>query len=276
MLKRTYAWSVIGGLLVVFHAEAFTLNGSSSLIGWEQEELSIAYNTTLCASQGDRIVGAFDSATEIWNGVNTAGIKLSRGPTSTTTSGTAYNRGALDPPVLICDSSLGTTVGTSTNNIAGVGIGLSRDGGLQINYGYLLLNATSGEAGDVARLSDTTLNVVVAHELGHVLGLGHTDDKTALMYFNASDKKTTSLGQDDRDGITYLYPRGELLGGSTPFGCGRSKPGAAFSGPQIRDACLQLAGFFALIAITVWFYRRPRRWVMESQTASRSRERPST
>lgn len=68
------------------------------------------------------------------------------------------------------------------------------------------------------------MQVVLAHEIGHILGLGHSHDSNALMYFDASAKNTLRLAQDDIDGLTYLYPRDELGGDNLLGGCGRISP----------------------------------------------------
>ncbi|MFL5783627.1 MAG: matrixin family metalloprotease, partial [Bacteriovoracaceae bacterium] len=46
---------------------------------------------------------------------------------------------------------------------------------------------------------------VIAHEIGHAIGLGHSQKEEALMYYKVVDQRT-HLGQDDIDGVTYLYP----------------------------------------------------------------------
>jgi hypothetical protein len=46
---------------------------------------------------------------------------------------------------------------------------------------------------------------VFAHENGHFVGLSHTDDKDALMYPFIGGAHC-SLGTDDEEGATYLYP----------------------------------------------------------------------
>lgn len=46
---------------------------------------------------------------------------------------------------------------------------------------------------------------VIAHEIGHAIGLGHSEVAEALMYYKVQNIRK-SLGQDDVDGVTYLYP----------------------------------------------------------------------
>ena len=47
----------------------------------------------------------------------------------------------------------------------------------------------------------------VTHELGHVLGMDHSKDHTATMYYSANpgDINKRTLAQDDTNGLCYLY-----------------------------------------------------------------------
>ncbi|KAG8391298.1 hypothetical protein BUALT_Bualt01G0173400 [Buddleja alternifolia] len=49
------------------------------------------------------------------------------------------------------------------------------------------------------------LQTIMLHELGHVLGLGHTSDHDAIMYPIISTGIRKGLGQDDINGIRALY-----------------------------------------------------------------------
>jgi hypothetical protein len=77
--------------------------------------------------------------------------------------------------------------------------------------GGILLNDTASTNLDIA--DRETLIAVLAHEMGHALGLGHSSSKTALMYYAQGGKSQTNLTQDDIDGISYLYPTEKKLGG---------------------------------------------------------------
>ena len=53
---------------------------------------------------------------------------------------------------------------------------------------------------------ETALYNVALHELGHSLGLGHSDDSNAAMFSGLHlDGKEISIGQDDVNGIRALY-----------------------------------------------------------------------
>lgn len=67
-----------------------------------------------------------------------------------------------------------------------------------------------GQTPTLAALKIDTITVA-AHEFGHVAGLGHSRDISALMYggyqgARSQDGPIPLLGQDDINGIVALYP----------------------------------------------------------------------
>ncbi len=57
------------------------------------------------------------------------------------------------------------------------------------------------------RLTEFDLESVVVHEMGHMLGLGHSAESEATMYYavGPGDDRGRTLHQDDIDGICSLY-----------------------------------------------------------------------
>jgi hypothetical protein len=77
--------------------------------------------------------------------------------------------------------------------------------GRRINGAVILINDLAGS--NFAELSRSDRISVIAHEIGHAIGLGHAEEKNkeALMYYRTVNLRK-SLGQDDIDGVSFLYP----------------------------------------------------------------------
>ncbi len=98
---------------------------------------------------------------------------------------------------------------------------------------------------------------VLAHEMGHAIGLDHSGDNASVMTYEAHDWRYTPkyLSQDDKDGVAYLYPRKGQMGGIIP-GCSAmaesQKYGQHFSAWAVFSEIL----FFALILLSLRFFRK--------------------
>lgn len=116
----------------------------------------------------------------------------------------------------------------------------------------LILNTTSTSG--LQNMSDNEIEAVIAHEIGHAFGLGHSEYKFNLMYYNISGKTQKWLGGDDIDGVSYLYPHDsefDLLGLSALGNCGSIDIDSDKGGPnKNRFIYSFLLGLFCIIGFT--------------------------
>ncbi len=180
---------------------AFTLT-TSNMRGWDKEEVVFRFNSANCATSAGAIEEAIDHAVDLWNAVPTSRLKVSYGGTTTETSASAS-------PVIRCVTS-------GISGAVGVGIITTRSGVIQ--EGEIQLNSEAGDSGNIGTKSEAQLKITIAHEMGHIFGLGHSAVEDALMYFSLGSKENAILSQDDMDGMTWLYPRKEP--GDGVLGCG--------------------------------------------------------
>ncbi|PIS10766.1 MAG: hypothetical protein COT73_07575 [Bdellovibrio sp. CG10_big_fil_rev_8_21_14_0_10_47_8] len=182
-------------------AVGFTLNSSTNpdLSGWADSDIKLLVNTANCPA-GIDVPGIIAEAVEVWNNVPTSSMKVSYGGATTSTT-------FASPATVYCETNFQSVLGANQDYVPGAAAVQAPNG--QITSGILYLNASSGLA-NISNFDRTVLTIVLAHEIGHILGLGHSESTNALMYFDASAKTEPRLSQDDMDGISYLYPSNEL------------------------------------------------------------------
>jgi hypothetical protein len=183
---------------------AFTLVGSSNNKGFQDPTVTILVNQSSCPNSLN-LRRLIEDAVKVWNGIPTSKLVLKVGEdTGSTTSAI--------PPVAYCDPTMtGGTLGQG-------GGGYGPDG--YISAAFIRVNTNPAALGYILNQSDTQQVIVVAHELGHMIGLGHTDKDHSLMHYSIGIKTDLALSQDDIDGASYLYPRNELGSDKMLGGCG--------------------------------------------------------
>lgn len=214
----------------------------------------VTANST-CSNTGfnkeDILKYAVIGAEKLWNNVPTANIEVKKGGTLST-SDNKYITGEL---CLLSESGCSESTAVPSHN--DIVIACNSNTTNFPNSQYLAISAPNNISsnkikGSVILLNDTADSVVstlskaemislMAHEIGHALGLGHSKKSEALMYYKNSENRDR-LSQDDIDGITYLYPN--RLDGCTSF-LGTIKDHNDNSGNFIINFLL---GFFLILA----------------------------
>ena len=111
----------------------------------------------------------------------------------------------------------------------------SVDGGEIIAFD-MAINEDNFDWGVSANQGDNDLMNMLTHEMGHAIGLSHSQVEAATMYYQASngEEEKRNLTIDDEEGARFLY--GGLLAAA---------PGCAAAGPRSGGA----AGWFAAAAV---------------------------
>ncbi len=209
-------------LIISANAHSFTLNNTSTLVFGQNEVKVNVHQSTValdrCTNIGIdesellSIVG--DAVDQYWNRSPTSRLKLRMG--SVVTSSTAFATGLIcltgtscDPtPALAVSSDVLITCNKNAGNYSGSGV-----------LAVTVPNNVSGKTivGSLIMINDQANNTfktksrdekisIIAHELGHTFGLGHSPVKDSLMYYSTVNMRS-ALGSDDIDGISYLYPK---------------------------------------------------------------------
>ncbi len=216
-------------LFTLSSAQAFTLNNNFAA-SFKKNKVKVAVAgdsicTGITAQEMESLIGP--SVNDFWNEVPTSRLRLKSSgftnpittvdinlarlcsPTDSACIASAATNGEdvippVDGIVISCNSNANNFTGNSVlavtvpNNFASK----------KIKGAVILINDNANIAGEGLRaLTHSDRIGVIAHEIGHAIGLGHADEseEQALMYYRVVDQRR-SLGQDDIDGVTYLYP----------------------------------------------------------------------
>lgn len=204
-------------------SQAFTFNNNIKLV-FNQDEVTVnvADNCTNIGIDGDEMLSIVgDAVNGFWNKSPTSRLKLRAG--SVVTVSAAYHTDNICKPSTNCDPN--PTLAVSSGVLIACNSNIANFPSASI-LGITIPNNIVGSTivGSLIMINDRATNqfvnksraekvAIIAHEIGHAFGLGHSPVQDSLMYF-ATVESRTHLGRDDIDGISYLYPKKQ------PTGCG--------------------------------------------------------
>jgi hypothetical protein len=199
-----------GGPLGLCNSAPLKYSGTGTVnLNYDQGTLGVRTK-----AQADAIV---DAATALWTNVSTSSVVLGRGadlPTDVTTANytTYYNKfsDSLNPVIYDNDGSLtDLLLGTGSHNSVLGFAGSASFGSPTCRYaeGQAVINGGK-------TVSDSTMITVIAHELGHLIGLDHTqlDSSQGLaganypLMYPIAFRTLPTLHEDDMAAISALYP----------------------------------------------------------------------
>lgn len=252
--------------LLSFKGFAFTLNTNINA-NFDSDEVKIwVTSNSTCSNAGisnyDLLDMAVDSVSKFWNRVPTSSLRIKKGgilqtsdskfltgilcvTDSSATCDDSTRIPAVNDIVIACNSD--TTKNFLSDNYYALTIP-NNFSGKKIKGSMIIINDSAGTRFN--QLSRTEMINILGHEIGHAVGLGHTDDTAALMYHTDFSQRNR-LGQDDIDGITYLHPN-KLNGCSGIFG------GLALKGQDPPDYRKFLFLFSIGILVSYLLFRIPK------------------
>ena len=169
--------------------------------------ITIKVNTTNCNS------GVSESYTEIqsllkeavdnyWNQIYSSSLNFKVEGTITVTN-TAEELAAAAKNFVAVGC---VDMGNSSSSYAAASLACLKSNGVCTDArGYMYMNDNSNSPWKNAERNIKV--AILAHEIGHTIGIGHSQKSYALMYYatNNSDIQTY-LSEDDADAATFLYP----------------------------------------------------------------------
>lgn len=212
-------------LLISSNSFAFTLNNSAAA-SFSNNQVSINVAEIDCPGLSgitytDLLDIAQEASTRFWNTVPTSALELVRGSV-TSVSGDFYTQqicsnadtnNCTPNSALVVGSDILISCNNNATNFSGsshvLAVGAPNNiNGDAINGALILIN----DNGTFDTLSRDEQIAVVAHELGHAVGLGHSEHDHNLMYFSSVSSRFR-VGEDDADGVSWLYPTEQPISG---------------------------------------------------------------
>ena len=173
--------------------------------GFQNETLRqivVHFNPSQCR-RPSTLQSALEAAITFWNRTASLPFKIVLKPSPSEEPLNRFFSGDSDEvPLVACDTRFGRQQHLDNPRVPAI-TRVSHDD--PVHYSAIILNAEANSGASVDGFGVEGLTLILAHELGHVVGLGHSNQKEALMYPELDLRKRLFLSRDDRDAISVLY-----------------------------------------------------------------------
>ncbi|MDC1174022.1 matrixin family metalloprotease [Bacteriovoracaceae bacterium] len=203
---------------------AFTFNNTAgAAFGKDTVSVNVASHTcnNLGVTNDELLSLAGEAVYRFWNNVPTSRLTLTQG--SIVSVATAFQTGLICQTGTNCTPtealkvssdiliSCNTNATNFSNSVSVLGVTVPNNiTGKTINGALVLVNDQSGNS--FQNKSREEKIAILAHEIGHAIGLGHSKHNDQLMHFESIPTRKR-LGWDDLNGISWLYPMEQPIGG---------------------------------------------------------------
>ena len=166
---------------------------SGSLVHWTRSQITVGLAPSAASKSvaQERVVLAIQRAAETWNAVRSGQPRLN----------VAFGPGA-DVTIIFCQGKWrGDTIDLGKSQFTAS----LRDGAVTaatVEINECDHTFTAPDEGATGRYD---LQAVVTHELGHVLGLGHSDNPAAVMHPNGRGAEVRKPHTDDKTALALIY-----------------------------------------------------------------------
>lgn len=203
-------------LFISHNLYSFTLSNSAAA-SFPGDHITIdaaAHNCNNIGMNNNQLLDLIQEAvTHYWNEVPTSRLRLKKGDLTTVSALfqtdliCLANTDCTPNPSLVVTGGILVSCNTSSGNFTSNAVLAvtvpNHISGRDINGALILINDRSDS--QFRNKSHAEQVAILAHEIGHAIGLGHSEVDDSLMYFRSVPSRY-SLGQDDIDGLSYLYP----------------------------------------------------------------------
>lgn len=205
-------------LLFLISTQSFAYTYLTSRYKFPTASIAVDVTTDDCSNAGinssqELLALAYSAVNKFWNGNPTSALNISQGRVVSTTSTGDTSTNALAAKGRANAILVGCNGDVSGFNDASKGI--LAIGGIDCSSGSCkgaaIINAHANTTVDDRPRGE--LLTIIAHEVGHALGIGHSEDSIALMSYTISGKTQEYLAQDDIDAINDLYPQDKKMMG---------------------------------------------------------------